>query len=51
MEIHKLSGQKVVIKHIHKAFEHKILMMRTLNDLKLLNFLKHEHVYAIDGIF
>jgi hypothetical protein len=42
MEIHKLSGQKVVIKHIHKAFEHKIL---------LLNFLKHEHVYAIDGIF
>ena len=38
----------VAIKKIEKAFEHKIFTKRTLRELKILRYMKHENIISVN---
>ncbi len=43
-----MKNKLVAIKKIEKAFEHRIYTKRTLRELKLLRFLKHENIMGME---
>ena len=45
-----VSGEKVAIKKIEKAFEHSNFTKRTLRELKILRLLNHDNVISIKTI-
>jgi len=45
-----VTGERVAIKKIEKAFEHSTFTKRTLRELKILRLLQHENVIGIKWI-
>jgi len=47
----RLTGESVAIKRIERAFEHVLFARRTLRELKILQYLKHENILSVKEVY